>query len=226
MNKKTDLKLIIFAIINLTLCLSLIIFASPNQVPLFFNFKENISVLCSKWFFLTCAVVPTILCILIITIKNKPNLTFFFKMLFYICLFENMLIMIVISLTDSFILNTTTEIPMSIVYFLPLSACMTIGSIKIKHLPFKSFSPFKNKYSVSSEFIWKQTHIFAKDILFKFGVLSVFATLIFSIFRLLIVNLFFIAIVILIIYILVIRESKLMYKKHSDMKQKKDNLSK
>ena len=224
MDKKIDLKTLILTIFNLIICLILIIFKSPEKVPLFFDIHEKIAILGSKWFLILCAIIPTILGIIIAMTTKKTNLNFFFKMLFYICIYENMLILIYVSATEEFIVGTKSEIPMSLVYFLPFAACMMIGALKIKNLPFKAFSPFKNKFSIKSEFIWKQTHIFAKNFMFAVGFVMVIATMILAIFRLLIFNLVLIILSIIIIYIVVIREAKLMNKKRSEMQAKKDRL--
>lgn len=226
MNKKLDLKITILAALNLIICLCVIIFASPKHIPLFFDLNENVSLLGSKWFLLACIIIPTALAIAVNLTQNKQALNFFLKMLFVVCLYENMLIMITVSATNTFVTNTQSEVPMSLVFFLPIAGMMTIGAIKIKHLPFKAFSPFKNKYSMSDEFIWKQTHIFARDALFATGLLNLIATLILAIFRLLIVNFILLVLGIIILYALVIRESKLMNQKRSEMQAKKDRLDK
>ena len=226
MSKKIDLKTIIVAILNIVICLCLTIFASPKKVPLFFDLNEKIAVLCSKWFLIVCAIIPTILALFICITQKKQSLNFFLKMLFYVCIYENFLIMTYVSQTDVFEIGKITEIPMSLVYFLPLTACMTIGAVKIKFLPYKAFSPFKNKYSTASEFVWKQTHIYARNVLFAAGFISTVATLILSIFHLSIINFFVIIVAIAITYILVIRESKLMSDKHNDMQKRKDKVFK
>lgn len=224
MDKKFDLKTTFLMVFNLIICLILVIFKSPEKVPLFFDFGENIAILGSKWFLIASAIIPLILGIFVNLTMKKNNLNFFLKMLFYICIYENMLILIYVSATNSFVVGAKSEIPMSLVYFLPLSACMMLGALKIKFLPYKAFSPFKNKYSTESEFIWKQTHMFAKSFMFAVGFVNVVATMIFAIFRLLLINLIFIAASIIIIYIFVIREAMLMSKKHSQMQSKKDKL--
>lgn len=224
MDKKFDIKVTILMFFNLIIGLILIIFKSPDKIPLFFDFNEKIAVLGSKWFLLACVIIPLILGIFINLTLEKPNLNFFLKMLFYVCIYENMLILIYVSATDTFIKGIISEIPMSLVYLLPISACMMLGALKLKHLPFKSISPFKNKLTCESEFIWKQTHIFASKFMFGIGFVMVVATMILAIFRLLLINLIAIIISIIIIYIFVIRESWLMNKKRAEMQAKKDKL--
>ncbi len=226
MNKKLDIKLTILIAFNFLICLFLIIFKAPNSVPLFFSTKETISVLGSKWWLLTSVILPTIIGIMSFIFYKKQNLNFVLKMLFYVCLYENMLIMIYVSATDTFVLNMKSEIPLSLIYFLPISACIMIGALKLKTLPYKSFSPFKNKFSCQTEFIWKQTHIFAKDITFAFGFILVIISMIMAIFRLFWINLIVMAVAILTIYFLTLREAVLMCKKNTQMQNKKDNLSK
>ncbi|MBR7172624.1 MAG: SdpI family protein [Clostridia bacterium] len=224
MDKKLDLKSLILTIFNVIICLILIIFKSPEKVPLFFDFSEKIAVLGSKWFLLTCAIIPTILGIFISLTLKKPNLNFFLKMLFYICIYENMLILIYVSTTDVFMIGAKSEIPMSLVYFLPLSACMMLGGLKLKNLPYKSFSPFKNKLSTKSDVIWKQTHILASKLMFAIGFVMVVATMLFAILKLFIINLITIILAIIAIYIFVLRDSWLMNKKIAEMQAKKDKL--
>jgi hypothetical protein len=132
--------------------------------------------------------------------------------------------MIYISSVDSFAVGSLSEIPMSLVYFLPLSAYIMLGGLKIKHLPFKSFSPFKNKHTCVAEFVWKQIHFYARNVMFSVGFIAVILTLIFAIFRLLIINFVTIVLGIIIIYILVNRQSKMMSKKQIEMQTKKAKL--
>lgn len=224
MSKKIDIKSTILAVINLAVCLLLIILKTPAKVPIFFDFRENIIAFCSKWILILCVIIPTILCIIINLTKKKDSLNFFLKMLFYTCIYENMLIFICTANTECFALNSLYEIPLSLMLFLPISAYMIIGSIKIKHLKYKAFSPFKNKYTLSTEFIWTQTHFYARNILFLVGFIFFILTIIFAIFRLLIINLICLILAIAIIYFCVIRESKQMHNKHNEMQAKKDKL--
>ena len=226
MSKKFDLKITILTIFNLAICLCLIILKAPNSIPLFFSTNETICVLGSKWWLLISAIIPTALGIIINLTQNKTRLNFVLKMLFAVCLYENMLIMIYISATESFELSQTSEIPLSLIYFLPLSACIMIGGLKLKTIPYNSFSFFKTKYSTTSEFIWKQTHIFAKDITFAIGFILVIITMIFAIFRLFWFNLAIIIAGILTVYFLTLRESILMSKKFNKLQEAKDKLTK
>lgn len=226
MDKKFDLKTTILAIFNFLVCGIILLFKSPAEVPLFFSFNEKIAVLGSKWFLLASIIIPSIIAVFVNLTIKKDHLNFFLKMLFFVCLYENMLIMIYISATDSFAKGAVSEIPLSLIYFLPLSGIVMISAQKLKTMPYKSISPFRNKYSIQAEFIWKQAHIFAKDIVFAAGFFMVIATMIFAIFRLLWINLIVVIIGILIPIILTYRESKLMSQKRSDMQQKQDNLNK
>ena len=224
MMKKIDFKTTIIAATNLLVCLLLLIFKTPKKVPLFFSLSEKIAVLGSKWLLLACVIVPTILWIFIQLTQKKEALNFFLKMMFYTCIFENMLIMIYVSSVDGFAIGTLSEIPMSLVYFLPLSAYIMLGGLKIKDLPFKAFSPFKNKLTTSAEFVWKQTNFYARNVMFSVGFISVILTLIFAIFRLLIVNIITTVLAIIIIYILVLKSAKQMSSKFNEMQAKKDKL--
>ncbi len=224
MMKKLDFKTTIIAATNLITSLLLLIFKTPKKVPLFFSITEKIAVLGSKWFLLACSIVPTILWLVIQLTRKKEALNFFLKMMFYTCIFENMLIMIYVSSVEGFSVGTLSEIPMSLVYFLPFSAYIMLGGLKIKYLPFKAFSPFKNKLTTSAEFVWKQTHFYARNVMFSVGFISVILTLIFAIFRLLIVNIITTVLGIIIIYILVLRAAKQMSDKHGEMQSKKDKL--
>lgn len=226
MSKKLDLKITILTIFNIAICLCLIIFKAPQSVPLFFSPNETIAVLGSKWWLLASAFIPTALGIFINLTQNKTRLNFVLKMFFAVCLYENMLIMICVSATESFALKSVCEIPLSLIYFLPLSACIMIGGLKLKTIPFNSFSFFKNKYSSTSEFIWKQTHIFAKDITFAIGFILVIISMIFAIFRLFWFNLAIIIIAVLTIYFLTLRESVLMTRKFNKLQAAKEKLNK
>ena len=222
--KKLDFKTTILMITNLLTSLLLLIFKTPKNIPLFFDISEKIAVLGSKWFLLACTIIPTILWLVIQLTQKKEHLNFFLKMMFYTCIFENMLIFIYVSSTKSFEVGTLSEIPMSLVYFLPFSAYIMLGGLKIKYLPFKAFSPFKNKFTTSAEFVWKQSHFYARNVMFSAGFISVILTLIFAIFRLLIVNIIAIILAIIIIYILVLKAAKQMSDKRGEMQTKKDKL--
>lgn len=224
MMKKLDFKTTIIAATNLLTSLLLLIFKAPKKVPLFFSITEKIAVLGSKWFLLSCVIVPTILWLVIQLTQKKEQLNFFLKMMFYTCIFENMLIMIYVASVESFAVGTFSEIPMSLVFFLPFSAYIMLGGLKIKYLPFKAFSPFKNNLTTSAEFVWKQTHFYARNVMFSVGFISVILTLIFAIFRLLIVNIITTVLSIIIIYVLVLRAAKQMSDKRGEMQSKKDKL--
>ena len=105
--KKLDFKTTILMITNLLTSLLLLIFKTPKNIPLFFDLSEKIAVLGSKWFLLACTIIPTILWLVIQLTQKKEQLNFFLKMMFYTCIFENMLIFIYVSSTKSlqFILN-------------------------------------------------------------------------------------------------------------------------
>ena len=139
MMKKIDFKTTLIMSLNILICIPFIIFKSPKIIPLFFDLNEKIAILGSKWFLLACIIIPTILWLIIQVTQKKEHLNFFLKMLFYTCIFENMLIMIYVSSVENFALGTLSEIPMSLVYFLPLSAYIMLGGIKIKYLQFKAF---------------------------------------------------------------------------------------
>lgn len=225
MKKNTNLKLIILTILNLAVCLCLVILKSPNQVPLLFNLKEEIIVLMPKWILLACAIIPALIFIFICTIKKYEQLNFFLKMIFVTTLYENMLIMINIAGTKSFELEQISEIPISLFYIVPIPFFMLIGALKLKFVPYKSFSPFKNKYSLESEFVWKQSHIHAYKVMFSVGFILTILTMVFAILRLFIVNLILLAIAIIIIYILVMKNTIQISKKHAEMQAKKDKLN-
>lgn len=226
MKNKFNVKLFILTIINIAICLSLIIFKSPNKVPFLFNLKEEIILLLPKWILLVCVISPTLIFVLICIINKNKSLNFFLKMLFITALYENMLIMVYIAGTDTFSLNQISEIPISLFYIMPIPFFMMIGSIKLKYAPYKSFSPFKNKYSLEDEFVWKQSHIHSNKIMFPISFSLIILTIIFSFLRLLIVNIILILLSITIIYIFVIKETKQMSQKHAEMQAKKDRLNK
>ena len=226
MKKSFYIKFIALTLLNIAVCLFAIIAKSPNNIPVLFNFKEQILLLGSKWLLILCVIIPTILCIIVLLTQKKLSLNFFFKMMFVTSLYENMLIMICVSLSESFTKNNLFEIPLSLFVFLPIAIHMIVGSIKIKHIKFKDFSPFKNKFSTASDFVWAKTHLYAQKVLFGIGFIYTIISIIFAVLRLFIINLIVLMVCIILIYIFVIRESKLMFTKYSEMQEKKDNLSK
>lgn len=226
MKNKINIKLLFLAICNTLVCSMLIIFKTPSLVPTLFSLNQNVICLSTKWLLFLCVIIPTIFYILSEVLKKHPRLNFLFKMLFVLGIYENMLIFICTSLTPAFYIGDKSPIPLSLVWFLPLAVIFSILGIKIKTIPYKSRLGVNVKYTTATEFLWKQAHIFARDIMCATGFVLCILSIVFSFFNLLLIELIIFLCLIILDYILVVWYAKAPYKKYIKMKGKKDVIDK
>lgn len=177
--KKNNLFMLFTSILNLGLCLLLLFLCVPEKVAMFVDFNEKIILIVSKWFMLFGAITPLVLSIINLFMKNKPKTTFILKTFIILFVYENMLAFAYFSNVTGFELGEVSQIPLALSVFMPISAFATIAAIKLKRAPFKSKLGIKSKHSTKTEFIWKQTHLYASDIFFAYGVISFLISIIF-----------------------------------------------
>ncbi len=222
MNKNKAITLT-FGIICTLACLLLLIFCVPESIPLAVDINEKIAICGSKYFLIILIILPLAFSILAVTLKSN-QLTFIFKMLLVTFIYENVLVFIYLLTGTSFEIGGILEIPLSCFIFLPLSAIIMVSGIKLKNQPFDSKFGIRFKCTRETEFIWKQTHFFAKNVFFAGGFILFLISAIFSFFHLAYILLILFIILILVLYFVVYGYSRSMCNKYKSMKAKKDKI--
>ena len=222
---KQNILFFVVAILNFIVCTFLTLTCIPGEIPLHISLTEKITLLGSKWWLSINIVLPLILTILMMVFHKKDFAVFTFKALFVLMIYENLLAYSYFALATNLTVGALTEVPLAASSFIPASVILSVLAIKIKHIPYKSkFMGIRTKYTKADEFIWKQTHFFARDVFFATGVIFFFVSIPFLFIRLAYIPtaLFLIAIVIDII--IVNHQSKLMYNKLVDMQKRKERM--
>jgi len=223
--KKNSVFIIICSILSSVLCLTLLIFCIPNQVPMHISFNETISSLCSKWILFIFPSLVILFTLLTILLKNA-TLKKFCASIFAIIVFETLLIFAYYSLETEFVVGSYFKIPISILIFLPIAFLLIVWSNLLKTIPYKSKFGIKTKYSLETEFLWTQIHVAAKDKFFAVSFILLLRSFVFSFFRHALVELVLFISIIIITYMLVYKDAKMMYNKYHEMKLRKDKLQK
>ncbi len=225
MKLKNKIIFISLGIINFAVYLSLLITMIPNQIPILFNFNEEVSLLTTKWVLILSVIIPLLLAIAICLTNKMPKLSFFLKILFVFCLYENCLSRTHLCLTDIIVVGMPCELPISLITFLPLAFIMMVLSIKLKNVPYLSRPAINFKCTRETEFIWKQTHFFARDVYFFTSFLLIIVSIVFSFFKLSIYELGIFVFALIISTIIVYIHSKSIYKTYKEMKDRQDKLN-
>jgi len=224
--KKNHVFILIIGILNLALCFCLTYFCVADKIPVFVDLNEKIVTLCSKWLLIINVVLPLLLSIAIITLKNRPNLTFILKSIFALMIYENMLAFCYFSIETTFIVGSISEIPLAVSLFMPLSAGIILYSIKLKHMPYKCRLGIYTKKTIKTEFIWKQTQFSASELFFGAGVLSFIISIVFIFVRLPWIMLIIITLLLIAATLLTLRQTNIMYKKLLTMEKNKERVDK
>ena len=223
---KQNTALFIIAVLNLLVCSFLTLTCVPGQIPIELDIYENIATLGSKWWLSLNIVLPLILSILTLIFHKKEYVVFFLKALFVWTIYENMLSFSYFALTQEFTIGAAYELPLAATTFIPISVFLAVSAIKIKNIPYKSkFMGIRTKYTKSDEFIWKQTHYFARDVFFATGVILFFLNIPFLFVKLLYVPIILFIVAVITAMIIVNHQSKLMYKKLVAMQARKDKMN-
>ena len=224
--KKNQIFMLLLGIINTAVCLSLLLLCVPNRIALMVDINENISFLTTKWILLINVILPLVLSIVVCCLKNKQKAIWVLSLLFVFVLYENMLAFSYFSVEKNFVLGSRSQIPIAVSFFMPISVILLIFGIKLKNLPFGSKIGIRTKYSTKTEFIWKQTHYFAKDIFMAYGFLSFIVSLIFIFVRMPYINLALDVIGLLTCFFITNKQAKIMYRKYMQMEKNKAKSSK
>lgn len=222
-NKKiilTVLEAIIFAVF-----LVLLFICVPNKIPMLFDEKEVVIKLISKWFLLFALIFPLILSVFAFFVKNKTAL-FFIKIFLFLCLYENTLFFIYFTLSQNLAVGSVSELPLTLVIFSPIAMIMLVCSTKLKTLPFNSKLGFKFKPAKETEFLWKQTHIFAKKVCFPSSLILLLISFIFIFFRQCLIETIIFALGTIVAVLIIYFYSLSCFKKYSEMKARRDSLKK
>ena len=223
MKLKNLITLIIIAMINLVGGILLTVFVLPNNIPFLFDHSEKIVNFCPKWIMLIPCILPTIFVVLSLATKNN-KVKFFMNMLFILAFYENFLFFTYYSLGTNLNVGQLSEIPISVSIFMPISVIMIVCSIKLKNQPYLSKPAINFKVTRETEFIWKQTHYYAKDVYLITGLILFFISVIFSFVRFPIIEFILFVIAIFVSTLLIYLNSKSLYNKYIEMKTKQDNL--
>ncbi len=217
MNKNNIFALIV-GIINTILTLCLTIFCVPNNIPLIANFNEKIILLCSKWLLVINIALPLIFAVLSIIFSKRKNLSFLFKLLLGIMLYENMLVYAYLSIENNFSIDDASQIPYALSILMPITIFGVIWSQKIKRMPYKCRLGIRNKFSLETEFLWKQIHLLASDTYFKSFLVSFVATIPFAFIKFAYIGLAIIFVIFIISTAYVLKESKKLHNKYLELK--------
>lgn len=215
---KNNIFTLSLGIINLAVTLCLLIFCVPEQIPLLVNLNEEIIVLCSKWILVINVSFPIIFSILSIILSKRKNLSFLFKVLLGIVLYENMLVFAYFGVEKTFAIGSASKIPLALSILMPLVVFGIIWSQKIKRLPYKCRFGLRNKYSLETEFLWKQIHLLASDTYFKSFLIAFVLTIPFVFIKFAYIGLAIIIAIYAIGTIYILKESKKLHNKYLELK--------
>lgn len=220
--KKNLVLCLVLGIINLIVGTLLTVFVVPNQIPVLFDINEKIVALSSKWLLLFMCITPFILS-LVACIISKKYRTFILRALVALFTYENMLIFIYFCLEKNLNIGSPCTISMSLFIFLPLALVMMIAGSKIKFEPYKSKFGLKMKYTLETEFLWKQTHYYARDVLFFVGFALFIISIVFAFFRVSYIEIPIFVIAIIFCILRIRWYAKSMHSKYIEMKTRQEN---
>lgn len=223
--KKNKIISIILASINLVICLSLLIFLSPSQVPLLTGLHDKIILIGSKWWLIIGIIIPIILLIPVVLTKNKYFQLLFTELIIFV-VYNNMLGFSYFCTEKEFAIGLVSKIPLSISIFLPLALWIFVYGVSIKNIPYKNRFGILTKNTQTTEFIWKQTHFLASYHFMLWGVILFIISIVFTFLRFPLIELgvFIISLTIPRIYVEI--QAKKMSTKYYDMKAKQDSIKK
>lgn len=224
-NNKEKFRFIILGASNLILCTLLTIFVLDSKVPVLFNFNEEIVAMGPKWIMLLAGIIPCIFALLTFFMRTKPS-QFIFKFLFIISLFETMIWFIYYGLSSNLYVGATSEISFAIAAFFPASFAIMAYGLNLKNPEYKSKTGINFKNVETTEFIWIQSHFFARYIFFFTGFILFLVSLVFAFFHMSYVLIPIFVIAIIVCYIIVWNYAESMKQKYEEMKTRKDNLDK
>jgi hypothetical protein len=148
-----------------------------------------------------------------------------FKALFYLALYENMLLFIYFSLSKNIQVQEFIEIPLSTFIFIPLSFFIMLYGLKIKNVPYKSAYGIRFKSTQETQFIWTQSHIFARDAIFGLGFVLFICSVVLSFFHYWYITFAIFIIATILTYVIIWNYSRSIQKKYLEMKSRQEQLN-
>lgn len=223
--KKNKLLPIILASLNLVICLLLIIFLTPAQIPLVVDFHEKVVCLGSKWWLLIGAGLPIVFMVVAITTKGK-YLNLIFNELIILVFYINMLGFSYFCAGKGFAVGELSKVPISVVVFLPIALWMFIYGSNIKNLPYKHGFGIKSKNTQTTEFIWKQSHISASYHFRLSGLILFVVSAVFAFVRYPLIEIILFVVGLIVPRVIIEVNAIKMTKKYKDMSKRQEKLSK
>lgn len=223
--KKNKIISIILATTNFVVCLCLLIFLTPSQVPLLVGMHDKIILIGSKWWLILGLVAPLVFMTINLITKNKHLQLSLMELIIFI-VYCNMLGFSYFCTESSFAIGNVTKVSISLAIFLPLSLWMFIYGVVIKNISYKNKFGLRSKNTETTEFIWRQTHITASYHFRLWGLILFIVSLIFTALHLPLIELIIFVLGIAIPRIYVEIQAKKMTQKYQDMKSKQEKLKK
>lgn len=221
--KRNKIIPIVIATLNLVICLSLLIFLVPNNIPLLSGIRDEIIVIGSKWWLISGIVLPLIFMVFAILTKNDLTRLLFTELIIFVT-YNNMLGFSYFCTEAPFAIGDLTKIPASLSVFLPVSLATFIYGASIKNLSYKNKFGICSKQTKTTEFIWKQSHITASYHYRLAGFLLFIVSLVFIFIHFPLIELTIFIIGLLVPRIVVEVGAKKMSVKYADMKKKYDHV--
>lgn len=225
MTKKEKILICVIAITNLIATSLLTILFLPNKIPFLLNAHEIIISKITKWIMLLSGLLPSIFAAITLFSKSKKT-QFLLKIALFTAIFENILYFSCFLLSKNNEIGNTFEIPISVTLFMPISVIIFVCATKLKNLEYLSKPAINFSYTKETEFLWRQTHIYARNIYFVTGIILFFISIIFCFLRYCLIELILFVVAIIISTIIVYNYSKSIYNKYIDMKNRKEAMDK
>lgn len=223
--KKNKIIITLLASLNIVICLPILIWLTPSSVPLIAGIHNEIIVIGSKWWLLIGMILPLVFMTLYLCIKNK-NCKLIFSGLLIFVVYNNMLGFSYFCSEPTILLGDTSKISLALSLFLPLALAIFVYGSIIKNISFKSKMGINSKWTETTEFIWKQSHITASYHFRLSGLILFILSVVFIFINhpLILLALFILGI--LIPLIVVLTGAKKMTNKYNDMKKKEASIKK
>lgn len=223
--KKNKIIIILLASLNIIICLPILIWLTPSSVPLIAGIHNEIIVIGSKWWLLIGMILPLVFMTLYLCIKNK-NCKLIFSGLLIFVVYNNMLGFSYFCSEPTILLGDTSKISLALSLFLPLALAIFVYGSIIKNISFKNKMGINSKWTETTEFIWKQSHITASYHFRLSGLILFILSVVFIFINhpLILLALFILGI--LIPLIVVLTGAKKMTNKYNDMKKKEASIKK
>lgn len=217
---KNNIKIIILITLNFIIGLALLLSLVPSNVPYLTNINGQIVLLGSKYYLLFGLILPIVFGLLFIFSK-KETLKIIMTELIILFIFENMLGFSYFCTETSFALGDKSLISTSLSLFLPISLFIFFYGVKLKTIKYKHKLGIYSKTTITTEFIWTQSHISASYAYMLSGFIMFICSIIFAIFNLVLIESIIFALLFMIPRITTIQGAKSMVHKYNEMNERK-----